>query len=144
MPELKNMNQVEYIGRLVNVNDIMFLDKGREKKRLETLATLKEQRLSKKKKILSTPWSHQTEAKQKKLDRKEKKLKKKEAILKAKLNEKDVPVGGGNGESLGKKRKLVDMDEWNELASEIRKMKNEKKGKVVESDDEVESTSCMN
>ena len=120
MPELKNL-KLEY--EEVDVDDISYKDKVREKMRLET-------RGEKKFKVhvdksrnhgnKTKAWSEKHEAKDRRVERREKRLKKKVAILQK----------GKEVELKERKEEIEKMQEWDELKDEARNIKKLKRGAV--------------
>ena len=114
MPELSKV-KVDFEPVEVDTQKISYLDKNREKKRLEQLKEIKEVKSLKRK---SVSWSNQKQLKEKRLDRKEKKEKRKIGIAKAKEASKNSI-----------------MEDWEEMQTEARKLK--KPCKKGSSDDEL-------
>ena len=115
MPELKNIDTEDFIALDIDVNEIRFQDKIREKRRLEKLEERKtkpkEQNLNFKKQTVS--WSKQKE----KREEKQRKREKKERKRKLKM--------GDNSDE--------DDDDLNDLMREGRLLKKLKNGKISES-----------
>ena len=115
MPELKNIDMEDFIALDIDVNEIRFQDKIREKRRLEKLeeskARPKEQNMNYKKQTVS--WSKQKE----KREEKQRKREKKERKRKLKM--------GDNSDE--------DQDDLNDLMKEGRLLKKLKNGKISES-----------
>ncbi|KAI9143103.1 P-loop containing nucleoside triphosphate hydrolase protein [Paraphysoderma sedebokerense] len=140
----------EYIASLsVDTDSIKYLDKVREKKRLQELKLRAQAKADaaanpKKRKKGGESWSDQKVRKEKRLERREKKEKKKMAIMKAKMEGTFVPkvkVKNGkkgkfdgsdsdSGSEFGSGSESDNYDEWEELAKEERMAKKVKKGKL--------------
>lgn len=137
MPEIKALKDKITLPPppIADLESIPYTDKNREKQRLANLASRQQTSGSGHPPPSKKPrhqkqteaWSHQKEAKQRKLDRREKKDKRKEAIEKAKA--------AGTFVGKGEKRKVTESEdnkagvreEWEELAAEERKAKKRRK-----------------
>ncbi|KAJ3027174.1 ATP-dependent RNA helicase ddx55 [Rhizophlyctis rosea] len=135
MPELKTI-KVDFQAPSINVNEIPYKDKAREKQRQAKLAKEAAQpdgkkSLYKKRRVAkdTVAWSQHKEAKEKRLERREKREKKRVAIVKAKAAGTFVTkVKAAETEAKNGKRSRSDSDgddngDWEEMKKELKAKK---------------------
>ncbi|CAK9819765.1 Probable ATP-dependent RNA helicase DDX55 homolog [Anthophora plagiata] len=121
MPEVKGRDVSSFEPENIDINSISYLNKQKEKSRLEKLKIFKDSgiwpKAQKRKRRQTEPWS---EAKKKKLEKQENRQKRKEKKLKQK-----VPIN-----STKKKKRKINEQDIEELAKDIALIKKLRKKKI--------------
>ncbi|XP_031839947.1 putative ATP-dependent RNA helicase DDX55 homolog [Nomia melanderi] len=129
MPELKGRNTESFKEEHVDINLISYLNKQKERNRLEKLQVFQDSgiwpTMHKRKRKQSEPWS---ETKKKKMEKQENRKKRQEKKIKQRMN----LVNSTN--STKKKRKKISQQDIEELSKDIALIKQLKKKKISETE----------